>query len=85
MNGYADLYSSNSYRTPVFEEMISIDKTVNPINTYSVVPPSVSLVITPTKVLKKCRKKRIRKKLATIKRAQSDTKAPSGLLSNALH
>ena len=35
-NGYVDLYSSNSDNNPVFDEMVSNDKTVNSIHTYSV-------------------------------------------------
>ena len=35
---YVDLYSSESFEEPVFKEMVSNDKNVNSINTYSVVP-----------------------------------------------
>ena len=69
----------------MFEEMVSSNKTPQPINKYFVVPPSVSLVNTPTKVLKNLRKTRHRKNLVTIKIAQSDTTASARLLSTALH
>ena len=84
-NGYTDLYSSDSDDDPLFEEMVSSNKTLNPINTYFVLPQSVALVITPTKVLKNLRKTRHRKNLVTIKIAQSDTTASARLLSTALH
>ena len=61
----------------MFEEMISINKTENPINTYFVVPPSIALVSTPTKVIKNYRKTRRSKNIATIKISQSDTTAPA--------
>ena len=71
-NGYSDLYLSDSEDDPVFEEMVSNDKTVNSINTYSVVPLNKTLASTPIKVLKKQRKRRGRTHLATIKQAQFD-------------
>ena len=37
-NGYANIYSSDSEDDPVFNEMVSNDKTVNSINIYYVVP-----------------------------------------------
>ena len=46
-NRYADLYSSDS----VFEEMVD-SKTLNPINTYSVVALSKATIFTPHNVLK---------------------------------
>ena len=70
---HAEIYSSDLDDIPVLEEMFSINKTVNPINTYFVVTPSVVLVSTPTKVIKKRRKIRCRKKLATIKISELDT------------
>ena len=69
----------------MFEEMVSSNKTVKTINTYFVVSPSVALVITPTKVLKKRRKTRCSKNISTIKRAQSDTTASAIFLSTELH
>ena len=51
-NGYNNLYSSDSDDNPVFEEMVD-SNSINPINTYIVVPPNLTLVITPHKVLKK--------------------------------
>ena len=75
-------YSHND--EPVFEEMVD-GKTLNPINTYIVLPPPLTLAITPTKVLKKKRKIRGRTIIATIKRAQSDKTASTCFLSTALH
>ena len=60
-SGYADLYSSDSGDTSVFEDMVSSNKTAKTINTYFVLPPSVALVSVPNKVLKKRRKTRLRK------------------------
>ena len=71
-NRYADLYLSDLNCAPVFEELV-ISKTINPTNTYFVVPTIVSLDRTPTTVLNKCRKTRGRKQLDTIQRAQSYT------------
>ena len=82
-NGYNDLYSLDSDDDPVFEEMVD-SKTLKPINTYSVVPQLFTLASTPTKVIKKKRKIRDRKILATIKRAQSDTTASACFLSTSL-
>ena len=50
---HAEIYSSDLDDIPVLEEMFSINKTVNPINTYFVVTPSVTIVSPSTKVLKK--------------------------------
>ena len=65
--------------------MLDINFIINPINTYTVVPPKLTLVSTPSKVLKKQRKIRGRKRLATIKRSQSNKTASSRFLSSALH
>ena len=83
-NGYNDIYYSDSDKEPVFEEMVD-SKTLNPIYTYIVVPQLLTLDTTPTKVLNKQRKIRGRKRLATIKRAQSDTTASTHFLSTALY
>ena len=69
----------------MFEEMVSTNKNVNNIKTYYVIPQSVALVITPTKVLTNLRKTRRRKNLSTIKIAQSDTTSSDIFLSTALH
>ena len=74
-NRYADLYSSDSEDA----------NTINPINTYSLVTQSVTLVITPTKVLKKICNIIRRKKIATIKITQLDTTVSARFLSTALH
>ena len=42
-NGYADIYSSDSDNEPLFDEMVSTDKTVNSIHTYYVVPLNSTL------------------------------------------
>ena len=65
--------------------MLSNYKTVNSINTYSIVPPCLTLAITPTKVLKKKCKTRGRTHIETINQAQSDTTASTRFLSAALH
>ena len=65
--------------------MVISNKTLNPINTYFVVPPSVALVSTPTKVLNKSCKTRRSINLDTIKRSQSYTTSSSRFLSTALH
>ena len=65
--------------------MVSNSNTVKSINTYSVVTQLLTLTITPTKLLKKQRKIRVRTQLATIKRAQSDTTASARFLSTDLH
>ena len=83
-NGYNDLYSSDSGDDPVFKEMVD-SKTLKPINTYIVVTQPLTIAITPPKVLKKQLKIRGRTRLATIKRAQSDTTASDRFLSTALH
>ena len=83
-NGYNDLYYSDSDDGPVFEEMVD-SKTLKPINTYIVVPQPLTLSSTSTKVLKKQRKIRVRKKLAKIKRSQSNKTASARFLSTALH
>ena len=84
-NRYADLYHSGLEDNLVFEEMVSNDKTVNSINTYSVVPLNTTLARTPTTVLKKKRKRRVRTHLATINRSQSDSTSSARFLSTALH
>ena len=50
-NGYNDLYSSDSYDEPVFEEIDDINY-IKPINTYIVVPPPLTLASTRTKSIK---------------------------------
>ena len=65
--------------------MVGNYKIVNSINTYSVLTPYLTIAITPTKVLKKQRKIRGRTRLATIKRAQSDTTTSASFLSTDLH
>ena len=65
--------------------MVSSDKTVKSINTYSVVPLNLTLVSTPTKVLNNQRKTRRRKQLATIKISQLYTTASARFLSTDLH
>ena len=74
-NGYNDLYSSDSDKDPVFEEMVDSNPIIKTINTYIVVPPNLTLVRPPPKVLKKQRKIRGRTRLATIQQSQSDTTA----------
>ena len=69
----------------MFEEMFISNKTVDPINTYFVVPPNVALVGTPPKAIKKRRKTRHSKNLATIKGSQSDTTTSFIFLSITLH
>ena len=44
----------------MFKEMVSSNNIAKPINAYFVVPTSVTLVSTPTKVLKKHRDTRCR-------------------------
>ena len=85
LNGYVDLYSSDLDDAPVFQEIFNSNKTANPINTYYVVPKSVTLVSTPTKVLKKRCNIGSMKNLGTIKRSQSDTTDSARFLSTALH
>ena len=41
-NGCADIYLYDLDDAPVFEEMVSSNKTLNPINTYFLVTPSVA-------------------------------------------
>ena len=65
--------------------MVDSNYIIKPINTYTVVPPNLTLDSTPPKVLKKQRKIRGRIRLATIKRAQSDKTASSRFLSTALY
>ena len=84
-NRYNNLYSLESDDDPVFKEMVSNFITVRSINTYSVVPQLLTLASTPDVVLKKQRKIIVRKKLSTIKRAQSDTTALAIFLSTTLH
>ena len=84
-NGYNDLYLYDSEEDPVFEEMVDSNPIIKTINTYIVVPPKLTLVRPPPKVLKKQRKIRGRAILVTIQRAQSDTTASARFLSSALH
>ena len=84
-NGYNDLYSSDSEDDPVFKEMVDINYIIKPINTYTVVPPNLTLVSIPHKVLKKQRKIRGRRRLSTMKQAQSDKTASARFLLTALH
>ena len=84
-NGYVYLYFSDYDNTPVFKEMVSSDKIVDPINTYFVVTPSVTIVITPTKVLPNFHKTICRKNRDTIKREKSDTTASAIFLSTTLY
>ena len=65
-NRYNDLYSSYSGEEPVFEEMEDSNPIVKTVNTYIVEPHKLTLVIPPTKVLKKQKHIRGRKRLATI-------------------
>ena len=84
-NGYNDIYSSESEDNPVFEEMVDSSPIIKTINTYTVIPPKLTLVSTSPNVLKKKRKIRGRTILTTIKQAQSDTTASARFLSTALH
>ena len=84
-NGYTNLYSYDSEDNPVFEEIFSNYKTVNSINTSSVVPQILTLASTPIKMLKKQRKIRVSTQLATIKQAQSDTTSSAIFLSTELY
>ena len=84
-NDYNDIYSSVSEYDPVFEEIVDSNYIINPINTYILVPPNLTLVSTPPKVLKKQRKIRGRTRLATIMRAKSDKTDSARFLSTALH
>ena len=83
-NWYNDLYSLDSDDDPVFEEMVD-NKTLKPINKYFVVPQLLTLASTPTKVLKRQIKTRGRKRIATIKKEQSNTTASARFLSTSLH
>ena len=83
--GYNDLYSLDSEDDPVFKEMVDSNSVINPINTYIVVPPNLTLVSTPPKVLKKQCKIRGTIRIATTKRAQSEKTASARFLSTALH
>ena len=65
-NGYNDLYSSYSEDNPVFEEIVDSNSIIKKIYAYIAVPPNVTLVNTPPKVLKKQRKIRVRTRLASI-------------------
>ena len=85
LNGYTDLYLSDLDNAPVFEEIGSSDKNVNPINTYFVVTPIVALVSTPPKVIKKRCKTRHRKNIDTIKIPQLENTTSAIFLSTALH
>ena len=60
-------------------------KTLKPSNIYSVVPQLLTLASTPTKVLKKQLKIRVRTRLATIKRAHFDTTASARFLLTVLY
>ena len=65
--------------------MVDSNPIINTINTYTVVPPKLTLVSTSPRVLKKQRKIRGRIRLTTIKRSQSDKTASARFLSTALH
>ena len=54
-NEYNGLYSSDSEDNPVLEEMVDSNLIIKIINKYIVVPPKLTLVNTPPKVLKKQR------------------------------
>ena len=82
---YNDLYSSESEDDPVFEEMVSNYKTVNSINTYSIVPQLLTLASTPNIVIKKQRNTRCRTHLATIKRVNYNTAVSATFILTALH
>ena len=69
----------------MFKEMVDNNPIIKTINTYTVVPTKLTLVSTPTKVLKKQCKIRGRARLATIKRSQSDKTTSARFLSTALH
>ena len=84
-NGYKDIYSSESEDDPVFKEMVDSNPIIKTINTYIVVPPKLTLVSPPPKVLKKQRKIRGRTRLAKIQKFQSNTTASARFLSTALH
>ena len=81
-NSYNNLYSSDSDEDPVFEEMVDSNPIIKTINTYIVVPPKLTLVSPPPKVLKKQKKNRGRTRLATIQRTQSDTIASVRFFNN---
>ena len=85
LNGYSGLYSYDLDKDPVFQEIVSSNKTVNTINKYVWVPSSVALVSTPTKVKNKRHNTICRKYISTIKRAQSYITVSERLLSTALH
>ena len=72
-------------KTQFLMEMFSINNTVNPINTYSAVPPSLTLDSTPPKLLKKSRKTRRSINIDKIKISQSNTTASARFLSTYLH
>ena len=65
--------------------MLDSNPIIKTINTYIVVPPKLTLVSPPPKVLKKQSKIRGRTRLATIQRAQSDSTASARFLSTELH
>ena len=79
-NGYNDLYSSNYEDDSLFEEMVDSNPIIKTNNTYIVVPPKLTLVNPPPKMINKQREIRIRKRLATIQQAQSDTIASARFL-----
>ena len=83
-NRYNDHYLLDSDDDPVFKKMVD-SKTVNPINIYIVVPQPLTLDSTPPTVFNKQRKIRGRTRLATIKRAHSDTTASARFLLTALY
>ena len=84
-NRYYNVYSLNSDKNPVFDEMVSNDKTANSINAYSVVSLNSTLASTPTKLIKNKHKTRRRTQLTTINRAHSDTISSARFLPTALH
>ena len=51
-NGYNDIYSSDSEDNSVFEEIVDSNHIIKTINTYIVVPPKLTLVSPPPKVIK---------------------------------
>ena len=65
--------------------MVDSNSIMKPINTYTVLPPNLTLVSTQPKVLKKHRNIRGRTRLVTIKQAQSYKTASARFLSTSLH
>ena len=65
-NGYNDLYSSDSEDEPVLEKMVDSNPIIKTINKYIVVPPKLTIVSPPLKVLKKQKNIRVMTRLETI-------------------